>query len=116
MSPPQLAKFDDKYSGAREMISNKTRQFLFTSIVAFGTVFQPASAEPFRPENGAQILERLPMPGDAVTRELRQLRADLSQTPNDLELARTLAKRYINLGRAEADPRYYGYAEAALKP
>ena len=48
-------------------------------------------------------------------RELRRLRTALDSTPNDIDLALQLAKRYITLGRAEADPRYYGYAEAALK-
>ena len=94
------------------------RCLVLSSIVAFATLLPPAVglAEPFRPAAPDQILEQLTASGDAVTRELRGLRAELDKTPNDLELARTLAKRYISLGRAESDPRYYGYAEAALKP
>ncbi len=90
----------------------------FSCAILFAALLHPlaAAAEPFRPTSGEQILEWLPTPGDAQTRELRRLRADLSNSPNDLELARSLARRYITLGRAEADPRYYGYAEAALRP
>ncbi len=101
----------------RRPIIKPVRRIFISALVA-AAVLNPtaAAAEPFRPTSGDQILERLPKAGDAATRELRHLRAKLNETPNDLELARTLAKRYIGLGRAEADPRYYGYAEAALKP
>jgi Tfp pilus assembly protein PilF len=73
-------------------------------------------AEPFRPASDDQILEQLPTASDSVSRDLQKLRAALDADPNNLKLARQLAGRYISLGRAEADPRYYGYAEAALKP
>lgn len=33
-----------------------------------------------------------------------------------MKLAVRLAERYREVGRAEADPRYYGYAQAALRP
>ena len=36
--------------------------------------------------------------------------------PENIDLAVHLARLYIELGRAEADPRYYGYAQAALLP
>jgi hypothetical protein len=48
--------------------------------------------------------------------ELRQLRASLAASPSDSELAATLAARYFALAAAEGDPRYVGYAEAALRP
>ncbi|MEI2771136.1 MAG: hypothetical protein V9G98_10505 [Candidatus Competibacter sp.] len=49
-------------------------------------------------------------------RELQGLRRQLSGRPDDLELALRIARRNLELGRAEADPRYYGYAQAALAP
>jgi len=76
-----------------------------------------AVAAPFVPQNDAKVLERLrTAPLDQTTRELRQLRAQLTREPDNLELAARLAKRYIEQGRAESDPRYYGRAQAALAP
>ena len=76
-----------------------------------------AQAAPYVPENDATVLERLPVrPGDPVARELRGLRAGLARDPRDLEVALRLAGRYFELAGAEGDPRYIGYAQAALKP
>jgi tetratricopeptide (TPR) repeat protein len=76
-----------------------------------------ATATPFLPRSDAQVLERLrDRPLDPVVRELRQQRAELNQSPQNLKLAVSLAKRYIEQGRRQADPRYNGYAQAALAP
>ena len=75
-----------------------------------------ATAAPFRPTDDAQVLERLPGAGNAAVRELRGLHARLAQSPGDVKLALAVARRDIELGRGEADPRYDGYAEAALGP
>ena len=77
----------------------------------------PASAAPYLPTSDSQVLERLPIaPGDPVARELRRLRVELSARPDDAGLAANLAGRYFELAMAEGDPRYVGYAEAALRP
>lgn len=76
-----------------------------------------ALAAPYIPANDTQVLERLRVQaGDPVIRELRTLRARVTEEPDNLQLATQLARRYIEYGRAEADPRYYGYTEAVLKP
>ena len=87
---------------------------VFLCASGFGAM--PASAEPFVPSDDAQVLERLPNPGDDARRELRRLGAELSDNPENLGLALRLARRYVGMGRSEADPRYYGYAQAALAP
>jgi tetratricopeptide (TPR) repeat protein len=85
------------------------------AVWAFGCVVL-AQAAPYIPEQDAEILEQLPRSvGGSVARELRDLHEELALEPNNLELATRLARRYIELGRAEADPRYFGYAQAALK-
>lgn len=77
----------------------------------------PALASPFIPTDPNQVLERLPLAAaDPVVRELQGLRRQLAARPDDLELALKLARRNLEIGRAEADPRYYGYAQAALTP
>ena len=76
-----------------------------------------ALAAPYIPANDTLVLERLRVQaGDPVIRELRTMRARLTEQPDNLQLATQLARRYIEYGRAEADPRYYGYTEAVLKP
>ncbi len=79
-------------------------------------VLVPAHGAPFVPASGAQVIETLARTSDAQQRELQQLRGQLNERPNDLALASTLAQRYIAVGRSQADPRYLGYAEAALAP
>ncbi|KQQ40099.1 hypothetical protein ASF61_04690 [Duganella sp. Leaf126] len=90
-------------------------QKLFTLCAVVGAV-ACAHAAPYIPASGAQVIETLPRRGDPVQQELRRLRAQLNARPDDMALATTLAKRYIALGRSETDPRYLGYAEAALAP
>ncbi|MES2161503.1 MAG: hypothetical protein V4476_10140 [Pseudomonadota bacterium] len=75
-----------------------------------------AQATPYLPANGQQVIETLPRRGDPVQQELRRIRSELNARPNDMELATSLATRYIGLARSETDPRYLGYAQAALAP
>jgi predicted Zn-dependent protease len=76
-----------------------------------------AHAAPYIPKDDSVVLEHLPVrPGDPVARELRQLRAELSANPHKRDTALQLAERYFALANAEGDPRYVGYAQAALKP
>src|SRR5947208_14158840 len=75
----------------------------------------PAIAAPFVPASDSQVLERLPFsPSDPAVRELRALRGRLEREQNNLPLAVRVAQRYLELGRVTGDPRYAGYAKAAL--
>jgi tetratricopeptide (TPR) repeat protein len=93
-------------------------RFLFVWILIFPFYLTPGEvlAIPFIPSDETQVLERLPVSGDSHARELRQLRKTLSEDPENLELATEVARRYLEVGRAESDPRYQGYAQAALRP
>ncbi|GJJ02439.1 hypothetical protein RugamoR64_29770 [Duganella rhizosphaerae] len=73
-------------------------------------------ATPYIPASGRQVIETLPRRGDPVQQELRRMRSELNARPNDVALATALATRYIGLARSETDPRYLGYAQAALAP
>ncbi len=44
------------------------------------------------------------------------MRAALTRDPQDLALAVRVARRYAELGRVSGDPRYSGYAQAAIAP
>lgn len=76
-----------------------------------------ADAAPYVPKSDAQVLERLPFKAnDPVARELAQLRANLQRDPRDVVVAVALGRRYFELVAGEGDPRYIGYAQAALAP
>src|SRR5499427_1380382 len=98
-----------------------------TSIIATGTDWLralalaslaiAAHAAPYVPKDDSVVLEHLPVrPSDPVARELRQLRAELAANPRSRPTALRLAERYFALANSEGDPRYVGYAEAALRP
>ena len=71
--------------------------------------------EPFLPRDGGQVLETLRSTAlDPGEHEIRALRARLTAEPANLALACQLARRCIERGRSEADPRYLGRAQAAL--
>ena len=73
------------------------------------------AAVPYIPTSDEQVLERLPLvPSDPAARELRALRDELARQPERVDLAVALARRYTELGRVKGDPRFAGYAQAAL--
>jgi len=85
--------------------------------LALASLAVAVHAAPYVPTDDAAVLERLPVrPGDPVARELRQLRAELTSNPRKRDTAVRLAERYFALASSEGDPRYVGYAQAALKP
>jgi Flp pilus assembly protein TadD len=86
--------------------------FLLLMLLASGSV-----AAPYVPRADDEVLERLPSkPTDPAMREIRDLRSALARDPQDLDLAIGLARRYFEQAGAQGDPRYVGYAQAALKP
>lgn len=90
---------------------------LAAAFLALSVVMGDCAAAPFVPADPKEVLERLPeAAADPTTRELRQMRRELSRDPRNLDLAIRVARRYIEKARAEADPRYLGYAQAALGP
>ena len=77
----------------------------------------PVWSAPRIPSSNTEVIERLPYrAADPVQRELRALRSALAANPRDPERAIALARRYFDLAQSEGDPRYIGYAEAALGP
>ncbi|WP_418320003.1 hypothetical protein [Piscinibacter sakaiensis] len=76
-----------------------------------------AIAAPYRPASDATVLETLPARADDPrSRSIRELRQRLAAQPRDLDAALALARLYHRSVAAEGDPRYIGYAQAALAP
>lgn len=90
---------------------------LFAALLALSSWTALAAAVPYLPKSDEQVLERLPFkPNDPIARELSQLRSALRRDPRNLEVAVALANRYYGMVGEEGDPRYLGYAQAALAP
>jgi tetratricopeptide (TPR) repeat protein len=76
-----------------------------------------AQAAPYLPRSDDQVVEKLPTRrSDPRAAELDRMRAAVRANPRDEEAAMALARRYFGMAAAEGDPRYVGYAQAALTP
>src|SRR3954464_10059759 len=72
-------------------------------------------AAPFTPANDAEVVERLPATAnDPSVRRVDSLRKQLAAKPGDAGLRLEVARRYFDLAMAQGDPRYVGYAQAAI--
>lgn len=107
------------------IINSGVKPWLFNSIPlgvvlclfgALSVVGQGVHAEAFLPSDDHQVLERVFTAGKQIDGELRRKRQLLSRNPQDLPLALSLARRYVELGRKQGDLRFAGYAQAALAP
>ena len=77
----------------------------------------PSGAAPFVPASDAQILQSLPArASDPRAQKLQALRKAWRKQPVALDTAVPLAQAYFEAVAAEGDPRYIGYAQAALAP
>ena len=74
----------------------------------------PTHAEPMVPADDAMVLDHLPAASDPAAAQLRRLQSALARQPDNLPLALDIARRDVALARARFDPRFNGYAEAAL--
>ncbi len=92
------------------------RPYLFAACFSvLSSVATTVVAAPYVPESDAKVLERLPFkPNDPTAREMAQMRLELRQNPQNVDVAVRLARRYYGLVAEEGDPRYLGYAQAAL--
>ena len=87
----------------------------FTLLVAC-TFLIIGRADPFVPTTDETIVEHLPTAYRAGRERLRTLRNQFAADPQNSQQAAALAEEYIRLAQADADPRYYGYAETVLRP
>ncbi len=90
---------------------------LSASLLSLVLVTASARAAPFVPAADSQVLATVPArASDPRARELVTLRAAWRAQPDDVGAAVRLAQRYFDEVAAEGDPRYVGYAQAALQP
>lgn len=82
--------------------------------VLISLAWRGVAAAPHIPASDATVLEHVP--AAAATQRLEPLRAHLASHPEDLQSALALAQGYLEIGRANADPRFVSYAQATLTP
>ncbi|MBV8062685.1 MAG: hypothetical protein JOY51_03770 [Nevskia sp.] len=78
----------------------------------------PAQAQihqPYIPANDRVTLEHVGLPRAPGTVQLREVRAQFQAEPRNYVLALAYARVAVEVGRQEDDPRYFGYAESALR-
>lgn len=71
---------------------------------------------PYRPDKDSVVLEQLLAPRLAGAASLRELRDQWRARPAHVPAALAYARAALELNRRDEDPRYLGYAEAALAP
>jgi Tfp pilus assembly protein PilF len=111
----QLCCYDPGFSAIPPQPAMRRYSFLLLGLAIFsgGQSF----AAPYVPTADSRVLEHLPFKlNDPVARELAQMRATLQRDPRNLDVAVALARRYYEMVGEEGDPRYLGYAQAALAP
>lgn len=85
-------------------------------IVAAALVFGRKSDTSVRkPTDPNEVLEHVAS-SSASGRELKALEAAARESPRDVARATAASRKAIELARREADPRYWGRAQAALQP
>lgn len=76
-----------------------------------------SNSAPFTPASDSEVVERLPASArDPLVRQVESLRRQLAARPDDAALRLEIARRYFDLAMAQGDPRYVGYARAAIAP
>jgi tetratricopeptide (TPR) repeat protein len=88
----------------------------FALVLVTAMAWGIACAAPYIPEDGGKVLEVLPGRNDPLQQAFARMRARLKQDPQNVDLAGRLAQMYESASRTDGDPRYLGYAQAALKP
>ena len=73
-------------------------------------------AEAYIPTDDTAVLEKVQPATSQAAREIAALAAQARRAPGDFRAAANLIRRYIQEARTQGDPRYAGYAEAALAP
>jgi predicted Zn-dependent protease len=88
-------------------------------ILVGALLFRPSAQGdvPRVPTDDGEVIQRLPTGStDPRERQRKALQATLAVNPNDVRTAVALARLDIQISRERSDPRYLGYAQAALAP
>jgi Tfp pilus assembly protein PilF len=96
---------------SRHTIASGTVVLSVLGLIAVGAAIGGTAGGPRRPARDQLVLARVPAGG-----EVRGLERRLGEAPRDLQTAVRLARLHVDESRRRGDPRFLGYAEAALGP
>lgn len=91
------------------------KSVLLCTLVAI-TGGEATAAEAYRPAGDDEVLETLPKQLLNDWAKTTTLRRKLASDPQNAKLASQVAAELLSIGNQQGDPRFYGYARAALKP
>ena len=77
-------------------------------------LLQSGTAKPYLPSSEDEVLEVLPIDFSKRRDELTRLRQRLAKDPENSALASAIANEFIRMGSESGDPRFYGFARAAI--
>lgn len=100
----------------RPFRAGRQRQAVQVFIVSCLFMATPLLATPYRPADDTTVLVTVARRSASAQTEIRRVQSRLAENPGDLATAIELAQLAIRDGRANADPRRYGQAQAALAP
>lgn len=89
---------------------------IYLAVLSLLITAYAGAGEPYVPENDSEVLETLPTEVFAQRDRVAVLRDRLAASPGDEALAARIADHYVGLGKSNGDPRYFGYARAAIAP
>jgi len=95
---------------SRHTIASGVVVLAVVALIAVGAAIGGTSGGPRRPARDELVLARVP------AGEVRGLERRLGEAPRDLPTAVRLARLHVDESRRRGDPRFLGYAEAALGP
>ena len=122
LTPLFLVRVTQPHQGAKDMRSETFTTFgkirpapcVFAAITMLAPA--PAFPAPYWPSDDATALATIAPSGAPMQAEFRARQKALAANPADLDGALKVARLAICDGRASADPRRYGQAQAALSP
>ena len=74
------------------------------------------SGQPYTPADDAVVLEHVGLPRAPGVLQLRDVREQWLAEPKNYAVSLAYARVALDVGRQEDEPRYFGYAESALRP
>lgn len=120
-SPTTAQTLECHFSVFLVSIMLRYRNFKITKLLLLGLVASAMmpnsvfSQTPYTPSNDDQVLERLPKALLLNRDRMASIRQRLAADPSNSGLAASAALGYIRMGNEEGDPRFYGYARAAIE-
>jgi hypothetical protein len=87
-----------------------------TLVCAVSPAALAQSRQPYTPTDDTPVLEHVGLPRAPGVLQLRDVREQWLAEPGNYAISLAYARVALDVGRQEDDPRYFGYAESALRP